>query len=1403
MAILFRKPNRTLVLVCLLCLFSAYIPLQVLNYGIDSPEAMAAYLNGNFPDELNKSYSWVKEESFGISNVITVRRVPGTSTYAFGSYNGQIHFVDLSQPNPTVELWGDLAPNYNFPNSRYGLKGIAFHPEFGQANSPNSNYVYISYLSLETTSRLSRFSVVASGNRLNLSSELVMIDQLVPGGSFHSIGEIEFGNDGFLYVPLGDAHGGGFGPYAGTNISTNIMNYVQPIEDNLIGGLLRIDVDKDPSKSHAPRKFLPAGLPEGTSGQGYWIPNDNPWLDTGGTIMEEYFSLGHRNPWKLSIDPQTGLPWLAEVGPHNGEEINRIEKGHNYGWPYLVGETGEIVWDRTPPTDPAPSTYRGTLTDPVFSPLRSESRSIIMGCVYRGSKHPELDGWAIVGSVSPFNNWAVRYDPHNGNSQVIELPALASTYYAIFQGPGEEIYAMAKNGDLWELKANPNTSIDPPQLLSQTGAFSNLNTLTPSPGIVPYTINAPLWSDGATKKRWVALPNDGTHNTANEKIDFSLHGTWLFPNGAVFIKHFEMPLDENDPSQIQRLETRFIIRDKNGDAYGLTYKWNEAGTDAVLLNSGESMDYTITLSNGNQETRSWDFPSRSECLTCHNENAGAILGLKTHQLNKEMEYPSGIIDNQLRTLNHLGWFSPGLDEAAISTFPASKNIHDASASPEERVRSYLDANCAHCHMPNGVDANFDARLSTPLIAQGLVDGTLTGAYGIPDAAVVKPQHANQSILYIRDNSVAEDKMPPLAKNIVDEDYIEVLAEWIGNLTPPSKPGGVNANLQLWLKADEGIINGAGVSDWFDFSGKGNHAQQATQNLQPQLLPDAANFNAGLRFEYSDLLTGTKALLNGDQTHSFFLVTKDINSTGNFPDIFRYSATGARIEFRPGGAIGIAGGGGASTPIIDVDKPTLFSLLGNANTDMGFGNGTQGTSRTSSAIVSNGPYQLGRSNFNADIMEVIAYGDNVNQIEREKIESYLAIKYGISLGHTYYASDYVGTGNDTQGNPIWDSNNGYHHDVAGIGRDDRSGLDQRQSKSVNDADILALYHGSFSNSFPSTNASNTQAFPTNKQFLLWGHNQGNTNSLARSIYSGSSNGINRVWKVAEAGNIGEVTIRIAKNDLPADVTSIYINRDNNTNFPLDVTTRGFMLEDGGSHYYVHLDLEDGDIFSFGDGIPMSGLSINIKAFLEGPYNASNGMMNSNLRDEISITDPYGGTASLNPQLLLNEGPTAIVDWILVDFRSTPTQSVATYPLLLRRDGLVVMSDGEATLFFEGLTDNSYYVAIHHYNHLSIMTASAIDFGQISLLDLGNTATALYSDGGQTSTVINNVQLLIAGDASSDNSVNALDKNEFWRAQNGAPYIYGPGSGDFNLDGSVNAIDKNTYWRMNNSKVSQVP
>jgi mono/diheme cytochrome c family protein len=158
--------------------------------------------------------------------------------------------------------------------------------------------------------------------------------------------------------------------------------------------------------------------------------------------------------------------------------------------------------------------------------------------------------------------------------------------------------------------------------------------------------------------------------------------------------------------------------------------------------------------------------------------------VKTRQLNREFTFPSGVTDNELRAWNHLGFFDQNLDETELNKFPKLAWLDDPARSLEDRARSYLDANCAQCHRPHGTVAYFDARYDTPLAKQNLVDGPVLIDERIDNSRVIAPNDIWRSILYMRTDTTEAFKMPPLARNTIDEPGMKLLRQWIESLPGP-------------------------------------------------------------------------------------------------------------------------------------------------------------------------------------------------------------------------------------------------------------------------------------------------------------------------------------------------------------------------------------------------------------------------------------------------------------------------------------------------------------------------------------------------------------------------------------------------------------------------------------------
>lgn len=784
---------------------------EVIGPGIDAPTPIGPYLNGAFPDLAPSTME--TNVNYGIENAfpnltfvdpLDLAELPNNQLMLIGK-PGFVWVFDNDENASTKTQILDLSA-HTILSGDSGLLGLCLHPDFA-----NNGYFYLWYRYTPTAGsenangylRLERFRLQYDGNNVpyvdSNDPEYVLIQQY-DAHHWHNGGGMFFGPDGFLYISVGDQGG-----------ANDQFNTTQRLDQWLLAGVLRIDVDmQGGSVSHPIARqpvnpsTPPSGWPDSYT-QNYYIPNDNPWTGSNGAFLEEFFSVGARSPHRMTYDPVDDEIWIGDIGQSTREEISVIDRGNvlsgglgaNLQWPYREGLTGG------PKTKPNP--LIGYDNPPIFDYPRSFGNCVIGGFVVRNSSlYPELEGKYLFSDHAVQNVWTLEKDPGGG------APNVEFLLNVPFEGQGSKAgissFATTSDGTIYildlfgsgldggkirKLVRTSQTSVpEPPETLTETMAFSDLTSLTPNASLIPYDVNAQLWSDRATKKRWIAIPNDGTHNSPQERITFDKEDNWQFPPGTVAVKHFDLPIDERNPSLTTRLETRFLIFDKNGGAYGVTYRWNESGTEAHLLRDGDTRDIVVTHLDGSTSTQTWEFPDRQQCMSCHNNVTGFGLGLKTRQLNKDFTYISGVTDNQLATWNHLGIFNQDIGDP--SDYPQNAALSDAGTSVEFRIRSYMDGNCSFCHRPNGVAGVFDSRGQTALHDQQLINAEVISSSSPQGGIVVKPGMHAQSVLWQRDNSVASDAMPPIAKNILDAEYIQLLTAWIDGLTS-------NAPVQL----DEG------------------------------------------------------------------------------------------------------------------------------------------------------------------------------------------------------------------------------------------------------------------------------------------------------------------------------------------------------------------------------------------------------------------------------------------------------------------------------------------------------------------------------------------------------------------------------------------------------------------------
>ena len=318
----------------------------------------------------------------------------------------------------------------------------------------------------------------------------------------------------------------------------------------------------------------------------------------------------------------------------------------------------------------------------------------------------------------------------------------------------------------------PATEADMPAKLSLTGCVDATDPTKPAAGLIPYDVRSPLWSDGAEKRRWMALPDGG-------KIHVGADGDWDFPDGTVLVKSFLLGG--------QLVETRLLARLRGADGgalagtwRGFSFLWSADQTDARLLDGGGTKDYVV-----GGVTQTWFYPSRDQCNKCHTAGAGFTLGLETAQLNGDLSYPGGGVANQLATLDHIGAFDAPLS-GPPSALPALA-VPSGTAPLDARARSYLHANCSMCHRP-GADSTFgaaiDLRFSATFKETGLCNvAPAKGDVDVAGALLLVPGDPDKSVVVLRPESTSTTwRMPPLASSIVHADGTALLRSWITGLT---------------------------------------------------------------------------------------------------------------------------------------------------------------------------------------------------------------------------------------------------------------------------------------------------------------------------------------------------------------------------------------------------------------------------------------------------------------------------------------------------------------------------------------------------------------------------------------------------------------------------------------------
>jgi uncharacterized repeat protein (TIGR03806 family) len=674
---------------------------------------------------------------------LSVGVIPGSGRFGVATRPGKIYSFENRPDVAKADLLIDIGKT---------TYGVVFHPRFAE-----NRYFYVTYVldALKTEpkgSRLARFEASKTDPPVaDPATERILLEW--PSGG-HNGGCLRFGPEGYLYLSTGD----------GSGIADEFATG-QDLGD-LLGAILRIDVDHS----------------EGD--RTYTIPRDNPFVATLGA-RGEIWSFGHRQVWKFGFDRRKRL-WAGEVGQDLWEMIYLVERGGNHGWSVNEGRH---------PFRPERKKGPGVFATPLVEHPHSDFRSITGGYVYGSDRLPKLKDAYIYGDYDAGKVWSLRLD----DGKVTDHRQLADTQIRIVEfardEAGEVYLVDFAGGGLHRLtETPPQAATKPfPRKLSETGLFESTKDVRPAAGLIPYSVNAPLWSDGARKERFLALPG-------NSRIEFDAviypHGTnyadrgWRFPDGTILVKTFSLEMEKGNPASSKRLETRLLQHRKmpgNDDEYGAqfwfgyTYLWNDEQTDAELLPAeGLNRSYTIRdpAAPGGTRRQTWRFPSRTECTLCHTMASKYVLGLTTLQMNKDHHYGE-VTQNQLAVLERLGVFKEKLPQPP-ERLPRLVDYQDTREDLNLRARSYLHANCAHCHRKwGGGNADFDLQASIPLGATKAVNTPPgQGAFGWADPRILVLGDPDRSLVYQRMKMEGLGRMPHVASSVVDQEALAMLRAWI-------------------------------------------------------------------------------------------------------------------------------------------------------------------------------------------------------------------------------------------------------------------------------------------------------------------------------------------------------------------------------------------------------------------------------------------------------------------------------------------------------------------------------------------------------------------------------------------------------------------------------------------------
>jgi putative heme-binding domain-containing protein len=421
---------------------------------------------------------------------------------------------------------------------------------------------------------------------------------------------------------------------------------------------------------------------------------------------------------------------------------------------------------------------------------------------------------------------------------------------------GEIYYVEYDSGVMYTLERNDvaGRNSNFPTRLSETGLFKSVPDHVPADGVVRFSPNARQWQDGATAEWFVALPGLSSFKVFEKPRPLPGQVFWhdfkmQFPADAVLVKTISLDVL---PGGKRRVETQILHCDGE-DWRGYTYAWRDDQTDADLVpTDGAERVFEVPAPYlpTNKREQVWTFHSRSQCISCHSSWSEYALAFSVGQLNGSGHGTKGEGTNQLVRFSQEGYVRrvgkddqtlPPYDEKMAAKEVAVVDPFDPSKRDDQRARSYLHVNCAHCHRFGGGGGQvvLEMDITRPLKQTGILDvPPKQGDFGLPDARLLAPGVPERSVLYYRMAKFGRGRMPHLGSEHPDWAGLELVHRWIAGMEKPAgsaePPSAKGAGL-------DGALASPATALWF---ARGVGTGAVPDGSAPKVLAAAAKLQPG-------------------------------------------------------------------------------------------------------------------------------------------------------------------------------------------------------------------------------------------------------------------------------------------------------------------------------------------------------------------------------------------------------------------------------------------------------------------------------------------------------------------------------------------------------------------------------